>query len=65
MQHEWALGAHLAFLCSLSELCFTEEHARIYESFISRFVKQHLSVVKKTNLLNFWRSKVMSPYSFR
>lgn len=63
MQHEWELGAHLAFLCSLSVLCFTEEHVRICESFITRFIKQHLSVVKKKNLLKYWRSKVRSPYS--
>jgi len=56
-------GARLAFLCSLSELCFTEELVRIYESFITRFVRQHLSVAKKTNPFKFWRLKGMFPYS--
>lgn len=56
-------GAHLAFLFSLSELCFTEEHVRIYESFITRFVRQHLSVAKKTNPFKVCRLKGMSPYS--
>lgn len=57
MHSEWGRELIYPFSGSLGELCFTEEHVTIYESFITRFVRQHLSVPKTTNPFKFWRLK--------
>lgn len=57
MRSEWGRELIYPFSGSLGELCFTEEHVTIYESFITRFVRQHLSVAKTTNPFKFYRLK--------